>query len=323
MTVEKKSKLSNPLLATLLAMFCTLLWGSAYPAIKVGYELFSVGVDDTAGKIAFAGVRFALSGLIVLFVRWVSQYFSKEKEADNRSQQHIKTLTAKEWGQILMLGFVQTTIHYYFFYVGVSYSTGAKSSILNSTSVFFSAIIAHIFYANDKLTLRKGVGVLIGFMGIILVNLESNFEFSFLFKGDGFIIIAALLISGSYVYAKRMSKTISPVLLTGLQLLFGGTLLFLISVLMGATFPRGGFTAYVLLTYMALLSAVAFSLWTSLLKHNPVSSITIYNFLIPVFGTLLSALILKESVFKWQYYIALPTVAVGIYLVNSRSKRKG
>ena len=136
MAIEQKSKLSNPLVATLLAILCTVLWGSAYPSIKLGYELFAVEANDTAGKIAFAGVRFVLAGGMVLLFRWVLQKFNQDKGMGKESPQRLKSLSMLEWAQIGVLGLAQTTIHYYFFYVGVSYTTGAKSSIINTTAVF-------------------------------------------------------------------------------------------------------------------------------------------------------------------------------------------
>lgn len=71
-----------------------------------------------------------------------------------------------------------------------------------------------------------------------------------------------------------------------------------------------------MLCYLVLLSSVAFSLWSQLLKYNKVGTIAIYNFLIPVAGTLLSALFLHENIFEWRYAIALVLVCCGIFLVN-------
>src|SRR5690554_6858909 len=318
-----ESRLSHPLIASLLAILCTILWGSAYPAIKLGYELFSVDAADTPGKLAFAGIRFAIAGVMVLLFSFFAGRSSRHMHTQETHRQSLRSLTGQQWFQIMVLALAQTTVHYYFFYVGVSFTTGAKSSIINSSSVFFSALLAHLFYANDRVSGRKGVGILIGFIAVILVNFEPNIGFSFLLQGEGFVMIAALLHSAAGLYSKRISQTIDPVLLTGSQLLLGGVLLLIIGMLMGAPFPTGGAGAYLLLAYMALLSAVAFSVWTSLLKHNKVSSITVFNFIIPVSGTLLSAAILGESILQIQYLIALPAVAAGIYLVNSTGKKRG
>ncbi len=71
-----------------------------------------------------------------------------------------------------------------------------------------------------------------------------------------------------------------------------------------------------LLLYLSLLSSVAFTIWTILLKHNNVGKISIYNFLTPVFGVFLSAIFLKESIWHWKNLLALVFVCVGIYIVN-------
>ncbi|MGH0052925.1 MAG: DMT family transporter [Sphaerochaetaceae bacterium] len=305
------SSLSRPLVASLLASLCAILWGSAYPSIKLGYELFLVGPDDTPAKMAFAGLRFTLAGLLVLFFRFFQQ----------GEKQQFRTLDGKAWLQIFLLGLLQTTIHYTFFYIGVSYTTGAKSSILNSSSVFFSALLAHWVYANDQINLGKGLGILLGFCSVIMVNLEPDLELSFTMTGEGFVVIAAFLTSASALYSKRISRHVDPVLLTSMQLFFGGLVLLIIALAQGASFPSSTLGGYVLLLYMAALSAVAFSIWTALLKYNKVSSITVFNFLIPVVGTLLSALVLGESIFHLQYLLALPLVVVGIILVTYSSSK--
>ena len=75
-----------------------------------------------------------------------------------------------------------------------------------------------------------------------------------------------------------------------------------------------------LLTYMVLLSAVAFALWSLLLKHNPVGLVSVFNFLIPVFGVVLSAIFLGESMFEWKNLVALILVCGGIWMVSTAPK---
>ena len=307
-----KSPLSRPIVASSLAIFCAILWGSAAPSIKLGYELFQVGSDDTASKLAFAGVRFILAGLIVLL-------FHLPKKG---TISQITALSGRQWQQVLILSLIQNTIHYYFFYVGVSYATGAKSAILNTSTVFFSALLAHLVYANDRISLKKGIGMCIGFLAVILVNFQPNLELSFRFMGEGFVLIASFLNSASALYSKKISRKVNPVLLTALQLFIGGVLLLVIALIAGASLPKSTVLGYVLLLYMALLSSLAFSIWTSLLKYNKVSSITIFLFLIPIVGTFLSAVFLGESVLRMHYLLALVLVVVGILLVTHVSEKE-
>ena len=79
-----------------------------------------------------------------------------------------------------------------------------------------------------------------------------------------------------------------------------------------------GFTwkSSLLLFYMAVISSVAFSLWTLLLQYNPVGKVSIYGFMNPVFGVLLSGMILGENAFTLKNLTALFLVCGGIFVVN-------
>ena len=81
--------------------------------------------------------------------------------------------------------------------------------------------------------------------------------------------------------------------------------------------------AVALLLYMAMISAVAYTLWGVLLKYNPVSRVSVFGFMNPVFGVLLSALILGESAQALSIYAlaALVLVSLGIYVVNKPERQ--
>lgn len=314
------SRLSNPTIAALLAAFCTIIWGSAYPGVKLGYSLFAIGSDDTAAKLVFAGCRFFSAGQMVLLGRWIFRMWQSRQTIGSGDYVMRQPLGLKGLLQILVLGFLQSGVHYYFFYIGLSYTTGAKGSIINSTSVFFSVILAHVFYKNDHISSRKAIGIIIGFVGVVMVNITKGVRLSFSLLGDGYIMFAALIFASTSLYSKHITKNLDPVLVSGGHLTVGGAALLATGVAMGASLPQGAPEAWLVLVYLALLSSVAFTIWAALLKHNKVSAIMVYNFLTPVSGTILSALFLHESIFNIQYLIALPAVAIGVYLVNSLPK---
>ncbi|HAK43992.1 MAG TPA: EamA family transporter [Clostridium sp.] len=286
-----------------LALLCTLLWGSAYPSIKIGYSLFSIGENDIFGKLLFAGNRFALAGILVILLTWIIQ-----KKFPLPKRQAL--------GPIALLGFIQTTLEYLFFYIGLSHTTGVKGSILNATATFIAVILAHFVYSDDKLNTQKVLGCIIGFMGIVIINLGGEFGSGFSFTGEGFIILAAASFAIGSLISKEAAKREDSMIVTGWQLLFGGILLVIIGVLGGAKFSIPSTEAMLLLFYLAILSSVAFTLWTMLLKHNNVGKVSIYNFLTPIFGAFLSAIFLKESIWHWKNLLALVLVCIGIYIVN-------
>lgn len=288
----------------LLAILCCLLWGSAYPAIKLGYSLFNIGVNDIGGKLIFAGYRFSLAGIVLLAVESIIK-------------KNIFNFSKKQFGEVTLLGIIQTALQYIFFYVGMSYTTGVRGSIINGTGTFVSIILAHFIYKNDKLNFNKILGCIIGFLGVVIVNLngESLGGASFTFKGEGFIMIAAIIFAASAIYGKKVTKNQDPSIVTGYQLFIGGFLLEILGFILGGNLKGFTFKSTLLLIYMALLSSVAFAIWTQLLKYNKVGIISVFNFLIPVFGTLLSAIFLGENIFDIKILISLILVCFGIFLV--------
>ena len=292
----------------LLASFCCLLWGSAYPAVKNGYLLFAIAADDIPSKMVFAGYRFVFAGLLLLLVALITR-------------RELFNLNWKKLRQISVLGLTQTSIQYVFFYVGLAYTTGVKGSIMNATGTFFSVLLAHFIYHNDRLSVNKVVGCLIGFAGVMVVNFNQDLlDFNFTLLGEGFVVIAAFILSAATIYGKKVSQNMDSIVLTGYQLFLGGAVLVLAGYVTGGSL--GGFTlkSSALLIYLVLLSSAAFGLWTILLKYNRVGMVTIFNFLIPIFGAILSAVFLGESILEWKNVAALALVCSGIWLVTREGR---
>lgn len=286
------------------ATLCCLLWGGSYPAIKSGYELFAIATDDIPSKIVFAGYRFLFAGLLLLLFAMAQR-------------KPIARLSPRQYGQVAILGLTQTSIQYIFFYIGLAFTTGVKGSIMNATGTFFSVLLAHLIYKNDRLSYNKSIGCVLGFTGVMLVNFNhSLLDFSFSMMGDGFVVLAAFILSASMLYGKRISQTVDPTVMTGWQLAFGGLVLVLGGYLTGGTLVVHSVTAAALLGYLTLLSSIAFALWSVLLKYNRVSMIAPFNFVIPVAGTVLSAIFLGENILEMKYAIALVLVCSGIWWVN-------
>ncbi|ABP59063.1 MULTISPECIES: DMT family transporter [Enterobacteriaceae] len=291
------------------ATLCCLLWGSSYPAIKSGYELFQIATDDIPSKVVFAGYRFLFAGLLLLIFALAQR-------------KPIARLTPRQFGQLSLLGLTQTTIQYTFFYIGLAYTTGVKGSIMNATGTFFSVLLAHFIYQNDKLSYNKTIGCILGFAGVMLVNFNSGLmDFSFVWQGDGFVVLAAFILSAATLYGKRISQTVDPTVMTGWQLAIGGLVLVVGGYSTGGTLEVHSMEAVAILGYLTLLSSVAFALWSMLLKVNRVSMIAPFNFVIPVAGTVLSAIFLGENILDIKYAIALVLVCSGIWWVNKVSKK--
>ncbi|MBQ7774703.1 MAG: DMT family transporter [Lachnospiraceae bacterium] len=304
-TNDKKNFITRPLGIGLLACLCCLLWGSATPAIKIGYEWFGIGASDIASRILFAGVRFVLAGVLtVIFGSLIAG----------------KTLIPQKssWSMICKLGLVQTVFQYIFFYMGLAYTTGVKSAIINGSQTFIAILMACLIFRYEKLTMQKFWGCLIGFAGVVVINFDpSGLAGGFTFRGEGAILIAAIAYALSSALVKRYSQKESPVVLSGYQFVFGGIIMTICGFLMGGQLAGWCLKSVVLLIYMALISSVAYSVWGILLKHNPVGKVAVYSFTNPIFSVLLSFVFLGESSsFGVELLLALALVCGGIYLVN-------
>lgn len=302
-----ESILSKPVIVCLLAVFCCLLWGSATPCIKTGYRLFGIEAQDVGSQLLFAGCRFTLAGILTIFVTsLLSRRFLVPAKGN--------------WAHVFELGMVQTVIQYYFFYVGLANTSGVKSSIVQGANVFIALLIASLIFKMEKLTPKKIAGCLIGFVGIVLVNVagKSVDMSGFSLKGEGFVILSITAYAFSSVMVKRFSRTEFPYTLSGYQFFFGGILLVLCGLLMGG--GLSGFTPVsgLLLFYMAFLSAAAYTVWGLLLKYNPVGKVTIFSCTTPVFGVIMSSVFLKEAgqVSKSVVAVSLVLICVGILIVN-------
>lgn len=306
-TASSSSVFARKKVAYACATLCCLLWGSSYPAIKSGYELFQIAADDIPSKLVFAGYRFLFAGLLLLLFAFIQR-------------KPLARLTPRQFGQLTALGLTQTALQYLFFYIGLAYTTGVKGSIMNATGTFFSVLLAHFIYQNDRLSYNKTLGCILGFAGVMLVNFNSGLkDVSFIWNGDGFIVLAAFILSAATLYGKRISQTVDPTVMTGWQLAIGGAALVAGGYATGGTLEVHSMKAVAVLGYLTLLSSVAFALWSALLKVNRVSMIAPFNFVIPVAGTVLSAIFLGENILDIKYAIALVLVCSGIWWVNKRS----
>lgn len=218
---------------------------------------------------------------------------------------------------ILILGLFSTTFQYIFFYLGLSHISGVKASIWNSTAIFFTVIIAHFVFTNDRISKNKILGLILGFAGVAATNFSFElFKPDFTLFGDGFLIISQLAAAIGAVYVKKISGQIPVIALTAYQMLFGSLLLVIPAGLKVGFMPFHFTTANLTLyLYLALLSSVSFSIWNTLIKYNPVGKITMYQFLIPVIGALLSAVFLGDKIGLYTV-VALLLVSVGIISVN-------
>lgn len=287
------------------AMICCALWGSAFPCVKLGMRLLDITSQQTADQILFAGERFFVAGFMVIVIASIAG----KKILIPHGVQHAK---------IWKLCVFQTILQYAFYYVGIAHTSGVNTSIVDSLAYFLSILTACVLFRMEKLTGRKMIGCLLGFLGVIIVNMTGEgLSLNMTWIGEGMIFLSAVAYSFSSVFAKRYAQGDDPVLISGYQFMAGALVLMAMGLLAGGHFRPFTPASFALFLYLAFISTAAYTLWTVLLKYNDVSKVSIYGFMNPVFGVILSALILGEHQgFGAKYLVALICISVGIALVN-------
>ena len=281
---QTKTILKKTWVVAALACVCCLLWGSAIPLIKTGYRLMQMDSADTASKIVFAGVRFALAGILVLI-------FASLRER----KVLLPDRTVLKYAVPVCMA--QTVCQYFFFYIGVAHTSGVKGAIITGLGNFIAILLSCLVFHKEKMTGR-----------------------GFRLTGEGFILIAQFSYGMSTVLINIFSRKVSPVVLSGTQFTMGGIILFLIGKGMGGHFGVVNAAGIGIIFYLAMVSAVAYTLWSVLLAWNDVSRVAIFGFVNPLFSVILSALVLGEvrQAFNMGSLIALFLVCVGIYVVNQK-----
>lgn len=308
-----RERTNRPFLGTLpgLILGCLVscgLWGSAYPCVKIGYELFGITGSDVASRLVFAGTRFTIAGIMVVV-------------GVSIAQRRALLPAKRDLSAIGILALFQTVLQYFFFYGGLSHAAGVTSSIIGAAAYFFAILFAALIFKTENLTRKAVIGCTIGFAGVVLVNLGGSGDaaFSFALNGEGFILLSSIAGAISTCFIAVLGRTHDSVLLSGWQFVTGGVVLLGCGLAMGGSLcPVSPGPAFTLILYMGFISAMAYTLWSRLLAANPVSRVSIFGFMTPVFGAAMSAVLLGETdaVNPWFALIALALVSAGIVIVN-------
>ena len=243
--MEQKTLLKDTRIVALLAFLSCALWGSAFSAVKTGYALLGIRADAWADQLTFGGIRFAAAGIMALGFGSVCR---KRMLLPNRSS--LK--------KICLISLFQTVLQYFCYYIGLAHTTGVKASVLVGMNVFTAILIASLLLRIERLTVRSVIGCTVGFLGIILINLDGlSGGLHFQPLGDGLILLCTVASGFSSAFMKKLSGGEDPVLLSGWQFLLGGIVLCGIGLLGGGSVGTFSAGSFVLLLYLSLLGRAA------------------------------------------------------------------
>ncbi|MEH7884131.1 DMT family transporter [Bacillus sp. JJ1609] len=302
-----KDFFTHPLGITVSAAGATLLWGSAFPFIKLSYKSLDIRPEEMGEQMLFAGYRFLLAGLLILIL-----FLLLKRNMKFRPDTTLP---------LLKIGLFQTFLQYVLFYIGLSYSTGIQGSIIAGTTSFFQILLAHLLYPDDRMNRLKVGGLMIGFTGVIFAN-WPNGEYEIHF-GIGEVLLMLAMLAGAYgnILAKQGSAKMEVIYMTAYQMILGSIGLVAIGGFSVGLVPFSfDLKSILMLVYLAFLSAAGFILWNNVMKYNQVGKVSLYLFLVPVFGVILSSILLDEPL---HYFViaGLILVVAGIVLVNRPARK--
>lgn len=240
----KADILTKTWIAAILAIFCSALWGSAFPCVKIGYGLFGVDTSQPMSLILLRGYVFHSRNY---------GYYNRKHNAQKPLVPKIKELP-----RVAALSLTQTILQYLFFYIGLANTSGVKSSVIEGMSVFVCILISSLVFRLEKLTKFKIIGCVLGTAGIVVINLDRSLLSGFSLTGDGFILLSTIAYAISSVLIKRFSKDTDTMMLSGWQFLLGGAVMTVIGLLAGGsiTLPESPLPAVLMLFTLRLFPLV-------------------------------------------------------------------
>lgn len=286
----------------MLALLCCLVWGSIFPVTKTENRLLAFTSTDVGDLLVFAGFRFFFAGILL-----VAAYSVAKKG--------LLLPGKKEIPRICVLGFFQTLGQFALYYISLARITGVKGAVITGSSSFFTILFACFLFHQEKFSIKKLIGCLIGFSGIIISNL-NGLDFNFSIMGEGLMLLSAMMAAMASCFTKRYGAGMEVSTLIGYQYVFGGIYLILLGFLFGGTIQHLSGTVLALFVYLVIVSAAAQIVWSKLLKYNEVSKVAVFTLSIPMFGVLLSSAFIPGETVSSEIVIALVLVATGIIILN-------
>lgn len=312
--MKEKSRFQDKKVVIVMALIVMFLWGSAVPVTKLSFAELNMGQSESYARILFAGIRFFVASFMVF-----AYLLIKGRKAP---ELRLTGLKKKDWRLLLLIGLLRITLCYFFYYISLAYISGVKGAVLTSSSTFVTVLIAPLFVKEDKFNRGKFFALILGFSGIIVANIDKGFDLNFTWLGEGFMLISGIFTALVETLIKPKGKGIAAPLINWGQLLFGSIPLLLIGYIGLEHRLEWTATAIVLLVYSSIISAVSFILWYELLKVNDAGELAIYRLFFPIFGVILSALLIPGENLTLYIAFGLIMVVLGIIVLNTMGSKK-
>jgi drug/metabolite transporter (DMT)-like permease len=285
----------------LTALLVTFLWGSVAPAIKLGYQSLGIMPHQIGSQLLFAGHITLLAAFLLFLILFT-----------NKEQLSLSSI---QFSSVAKVALFQVFLNYLFFFIGVSLSTGMIGAIMAGTTSFFQVLFAHFLWKQEKLNWTKNVGLLIGLVGLIILNVTRSFQWN-VGWGDMFLFASVLAGAWGNLLAKHVAVSVDTKRLSAHALFLSGIGLNTLGIMSVGTYPFSfSLRSILILFYLGVMTAMALFLWNELMHRFPVAQVSMFLLFIPVFGVFLSSQLLNEQL-QSNAIIAFILIVMGIGVVN-------
>ena len=290
-----------------LSLLVMALWGSLFPCVKIGYDAFGINSNSVANILMFAAMRFTLCGVLVC-----AFCFFRRKTMPMPS--------VKSFFNIVWIGVFSIVLHYACTYIGLSMTDSSKTALLKQAGALIYICFSFLFFKDEKFNIFKIIGAIIGFCGIISINFYSGaISFSL---GDILILGASICTVVSNIISRRSVQNSSPLWITGISQLFGGLIIFIVSLSLGGDLPQFTIKGTLIFAYICAASITAYTLWYHILKTCELSKLFIIKFAEPLFACVFGAILLGENILRLQYLVAFVLISSGIMIGHYTGKKR-
>jgi drug/metabolite transporter (DMT)-like permease len=278
-------------------VFVALLWALCFPLIKVG-------VAGGTSPLLFGALRTAIASLTLFGVA------IRRKEVVSETSKHKVLLLAI--GLMAFFG-------YFGMVLGGSSVNPGLASVVSNTNPLIASVLAAIFLS-ESLNLRKVVGLLLGFLGVIFISVPAfTGDISNSLAGIGLVLVGSFGAAAGNVLLKKIANSSFPISVLAIQFVCASGLLFLAALLIEGPLSLKwnlGFSIS-LVTLSIGGTALADIIWLDLLKRNSLTKLNVFIFLTPAFSLVMGMMFFNEKVGVWELF-GMVAILAGVFLILER-----
>ena len=286
-----------------MLILLSILWGGSF---------FFIGIAVKAlPPFTIVALRVSLAAVALLvFVRFAGLSMPRN---------------GRVWLAFFGMGLLNNLIPFSLIVWGQTHIASGLASILNATTPLFGVLVAHLLTDDEKLTVNRFAGVVVGFLGVAMMigpaalgGLGSNLLAQFAVLG------AALSYSLAGVFARRFKRMgVAPLVTATGQVSAASVMLVPLSLLVDHpwTLVMPGPDIWAAIVGIALVStALAYVLFFRILETAGVTNLMLVTFLIPVSAILLGAMFLGETL-EPKHFLGMALIAAGLAAIDGRLLR--